>query len=436
MILIKVSINYYLNMIFTQLYPQKVGHFAIQLGEPNTIVLTDLPTNTQQTIQVTTYAQQDGSFLMVTEPSFEDCGQTSQEDVLNYLVRTFVVNPDGSLNFHKSKVNYGYNKNNSFIEICTYPIVDLSMYETLEEQFTKAYGNVIQLSDFLSFLLLNFEFQYKVLFDHMAKTFKENAPLGTPTFTPVDFEGKAYSFVLVREDNKDADLPEFIMHCILSNLGHLCTVGKHDGAFKEFNNDKADVFVLINQEEHPVVAKPEHLKGKIVVQVRNGVYSSVRSLLKMLQSIKEQCIEAGIRDRNEVIKEQFDEMMKNNKDGKCTGPKEDGGCCGGGCGGGGCGEPSSSEPSSSESSSMKSGCCSSTLPINANVSDSVADMGCGMGSNCCSLSTQSSNKNNKKEQDCEFKKAQSTEHVVKQDGCCKSASNGKKQDGCCGGKCC
>ena len=415
-------------MRFTQIFPNKVIHYKCELGDANKLILTDVDTDKTEEFVVNACADDKNNIDCTFQTIFGDFGtlKSGIETPINYYNMRIIFQLDENQNMtliSPSKCVFGFNKENSFMDVVTYPIIATEKYKFLQEQFKAGFGNCLSVDQFLSFLFtIDYGMDFNNIMDIIENTFRSSALLPSKDLNLVDFKDKSYNCVLVTQvntNNHEQILLESIASCFLQSIGmsvniydqsHLKDVSEDDLINQlNFKDENVDFWFLINHNEIENI--PKDTFGA-VFQIRSGLFTTTRHIIKRLPLMLEQATERRLQCRNEMMKDALAKELKKGQKGGCSGPKADGGCCGGGCGGSSNTEEDQPEVVDKLHQNMSCGssnCCSKDKP------KVQKDMGCGMGNDCCSI--------NEDQPDCE---------KVREE---ESKENTSSCGGSCGGSC-
>ena len=283
-------------------------------------------------------SQKDGNVVTITTDRFSGSFGEHMGVELNYFFLVLMVDvtsTTGDILFG-SKIVYGYNKENSHIDLLNQALITNKLYNEFKERFDISYGEEMGILP----VFLNYMFNTsKLSYEETSKKLEELSTISYPLkkmCTPLqkcDFELK-YNWMIVRNTEKEPGFLEQILIAILES--------KKQQAFTFYENsqtdltqfEKIDVFIVINSDETVCYEVPT---SAYCITCPDAFYQSSRRLLRNLPKVLSWAQEKQLPDRSISIKDL-------NLEGSEGGCGSGGGSCGkeGGCckdnGGGGCGE--------------------------------------------------------------------------------------------------
>ncbi len=316
----------------------------------------------------------------------------------NYFTLSIFIK-NNVLDIEKSKVNLCFERDNSFMEVSHVNFIDYAIFEPIHNSFSKAFGSFVSAGSFLQHLATCYKKDFLVLANELLTICTSSAVLNQGNFELPDFDDKTFNFCILRDMDKELGLEDELLHYIIISYKQFCVYlhtnpnSNIDSQLKEMTD--IDVLVIISYKD----IEDYNAFGRLKIKCSPGLFSSSKSLCKQLSQVAKQTKDKKLKDRKNL-----------QKDGACTGPKEDGSCCGGGCGG----------DKKSQNSANKKG------------------NDCGMGENCCggndcgSVKIEEINTDNKKS--CEGNCGSCSDIAddlkkmnIEKTGCCK----GKTDSSCC-----
>ena len=244
---------------------------------------------------------------------------------LNYFYLRLIVNTSsttGDIEFG-SKIVYGYNKENSHIDLLTQALINKDLYYKFEERFNKAYGEESGiLPIFLNYVFNNTELDYVEklsLLEELCLT-QQPDPIEFPLID-CEFPVK-YNWVIIRNTDKEPNLLDKLLIAILESKNQ--SVGYHyEKDITDLKRlDKNDIFIIINSEEKGKYYKPNR---SFIVYCKDDFYKGSRKVLRMLSSILDWAKELQIPDRTISI-EDLDGCGKGGSKEGCGNCSKEGGC--------------------------------------------------------------------------------------------------------------
>ncbi len=338
---------------------------------------------------------------------------------LNYAYY-YILLRNSDLAFCGGNKVLGYNKENSYIELTHASLFSTESYNKLNNYFISAFDTAISTAEFLS--NINPSISVKSLWDQIQEL------LGLAPIGKASASGKLtgnYYCAIVRDSSKEPGLADGLAHTILKDQ-YLTYIWNREEKFNEDSLNNIDFVIYITDKEDVEYTHKNHIK------VGLGFYSCGKKILNNIAEIQRKLDEAGVPSREEEVKQMNEEKEKQFKESlkksKCSGPKEDGSCCGSS------GNSESPEDSGccggSQQSSEDSGCCGGSKK-------SSEDSGCCGGSKkssedsgCCGGSKKSQEP---KKGCCGGSKKRLVIEAVEQEqkeeskGCCR----GRSGDSCC-----
>jgi len=231
---------------------------------------------------------------------------------------------------------YGYNNENSYIELDKQLIVNRNSYTKLSEYFDTAFQQyeIINASKFLNQLkdLTKYKETVKKLDSLLL-----SAPLKKSEFEQSPLKGK-YNCAIIRHSTEEPNLTDLLVQAILENQYSVYEW------IKEEDLDQSrylhyDFLVILTNKESTYYTHPNRKCLEL------GFYSAGTKLVKGLKCIQRKLDEKNIPDREQEYLEELEkqkELFKktcnegqSKEGGGCCGNKDNsGGCCGssGGCG--------------------------------------------------------------------------------------------------------
>jgi hypothetical protein len=255
---------------------------------------------------------------------------------LNYFFLVLMVDitsTTGDILFG-SKIVYGYNKENSHIDLLNQALITNNLYSQFKERFDIAYGEEMGiLPVFLNHMFNNSQLSY----EETSKKLEELSTISYPLkkmCTPLEkceFNLK-HNWMIVRNTEKEPGFLEHILTAILES--------KNQQAFTFYEKtqtdltkfEKIDVFVVINSDETVCYEVPS---SAYCITCPDAFYQSSRRLLRNLPKVLAWAQEKQIPDRTISIKDlnlEGSEGGCGSGGGSCG---KEGGCCkdnGGSCG--------------------------------------------------------------------------------------------------------
>ena len=209
------------------------------------------------------------------------------------------------------------------IQIENYLLLNHSYYTKLDEYFKIAFQNspLININNF--FTKCKDSFDTKYLFNEL-NTLIKSAPLKKKEFSKNTFDENKYNCTIIRHSKENPNLSDILLQTILSDQFVNYQWIKEEELDQSKYDDVDFLLVLTNKEEtfykHPnVLCFPESY----------GFYSTGIKCLKELETVHKKIIEGNIPDRYAEYLEKLELQKKSFKNVRvCSGPKEDGSCCG------------------------------------------------------------------------------------------------------------
>jgi len=316
---------------------------------------------------------------------------------LNTAVYQFYIDTsstNGDILFGSS-VSYGYEVDNSSMEVVTQPLLNRSFYKKLRERFDIAYGEEMICEILPVFIQYLFEecdpSGYKELFEKLDNFFDQVAPL-KKMCNPLDsvqFE-KKYNWLIVRNTaTGQTFLDKFLISQLIHKSQYLTYIHESGQLCLE-NYPNIDVYIVITKDEEACFEVPT---SSYCIVCPDVFYQSSRRLMRSFPKVLAWATQNNVNDRTVSL----------TKPGACSGPKEDGGCCGGSSGekGGCCGGEEKEESCCKKeeekmeccggNSDEKGGCCNEsdaeTFKIISTTKYYTASVkttgGCKKGPSCC-----------------------------------------------------
>ena len=329
----------------------------VTLEENNTLSITrDFKV---QSVSASAF-QQGSQLVIVSDKLFDDFGM-SNDFKLNYcyLMLTLDILPDGGARMaYGSKFIYGYNHENSFIDLTHNLLIGQDVHSKLQEDFKKAFGGAFSLDSFLRTFVESVDLaQASQEIDKLMGL----AVLKQNTIETIDWK-IPHNVVVLHHSDRPVGVDDILLQSIMASKGHFVffAVTKEEERIDVSQLATIDIAIILSnkaEEEY------DYIPSGVVKKVLNfGFYSVGAKLLQSLASLQTSCIENNKPDRKAELEDAFKEFNKNNKDGS------EGGCCGGkegGCGSGGCCQDQSSDAQDGGccgGSSSKGGCCKKESP--------------------------------------------------------------------------
>lgn len=362
-----------MSISLTLLNKQNALNASLSLGDNNTIFI-----NEQSYIVSASYDEK-GLLHLRTDMCdllIEDT-ETIDEFKPNKNIVELVLDLNTGEAHPSSSVVYFYNKENSFIECYSTPIVSNELYSKVDTYLISGFNGEVSTASFINYL-----YQYASDIQHTLSVFiEECAKHGSlkAKLPTVQAYTSNYSFKLVRLGEASSEFGELITRFYLETKN--CTpsfeISKNWDTVV-LDDPSVDVFFMITEEPIPsTISVPS---DKIVHTIQPGLISMGRSVIRKLNEIEKELKEKGIKSRE---KELASLKIDNESEGGCCGGSgKEGGCCktegeSGGCCGG-------NKKKDCESSSVfecsEEDCCSKPKKVETTKS------GCCKGKNtsdCC-----------------------------------------------------
>ncbi len=246
-----------------------------------------------------------------------------EELVLNYCFYHFIFN-FSDMSFMLEDVTYGYNHKNSYIQIENHLLLNHSYYTKLDEYFKIAFQNspLVDINNF--FTICKNSFSYGYLFNEL-NILIQSAPLKKKEFSKYTFGNTKYNCRIIRHSKEKPNLSDILLQTILSDqFVSYQWIQEDEYDQSKYYNDIDFLLVLTNKEEsfynHPnIVCFPASYE----------FYGIGIKCLKQLETIHQKIVERNIPDRYAEYLEKLEIQKKSFKNVRvCSGPKEDGSCCG------------------------------------------------------------------------------------------------------------
>jgi hypothetical protein len=372
-----------------------------------------------QEVKSVSISKSDDDCIVVVSDKIEGSFGKHEDFPLNYCYFTLlmkVASHSISMEFG-TKFTYGYNHENSYIDLVSNTLISNELYNKCKADFAKIFGDSFGISQFFSSLYASVDSQtakkYCDELFKMAVLQRKDKPIKAECDT-------SYNCLVVHHSNKPYGIEHILVRSILEHAGHFVMFADiaEDQPLPGDDLEAFDMYIVLSNEVSPDMSKlPSHLA---TIAVPLGFYSAGGKLLRNLQAMFDKCKESSRPDRKKELEESFKQMKANT---------EGGGCSSGGCGKENCCQNNTEEVISKKDCEKKAG-------------------GCGV-SNCCSKEeTNFFDDFIEEQRKVEEPQVQIEEQVEtkSQSGCCNPSSEGtcckvkepapevpKKK--CCGGKC-
>jgi hypothetical protein len=339
---------------------------SIAFGEANT--LTILRDGKESEINVTAYA--DGQKIVLVSNKMEGDYGKHDDFALNYCYLHLIVTAaENSLTMeYGSKYIYGYNHENSYIDLTSNYIISNTAFNKLQADFEKAFGEAFSLYSFLQTMFSSADVDtIKYDIDKLMTL----GVLKTNTIEKVSWE-KSHNCIIIHHSDKPICVEDLLAQSIMQSYGHMTFFSPLSAS------DKIDVEKIGNMDIVIIISENSASdytylpSDKAVTVVSFGFYSMGCKLLKSLKGLYEKTVAESKVDRKEELENAFKamtaEMQKGGEGGDgggCGNCDKEGGCCGGKTKGG-CGSGDSEEKVSFLDGAMsieefkeqeKKGCC-------------------------------------------------------------------------------
>ena len=281
-------------------------------------------------------SQKDGNTVTITTDRFSGSFGEHMGVELNYFFLVLMIDitsESGDILFG-SKIVYGYNKENSHIDLLNQALITNNLYSQFKERFDISYGEEMGiLPVFLNHMFNNSQLSY----EETSKKLEELSTISYPlkkmctSLEKCDFDLK-HNWMILRNTEKE---PGFLEHILTSILEY-----KNQQVFTFYEKtqtdltqfEKFDVFIIINSDETVCYEVPSK---SYCITCPDAFYQSSRRLLRNLPKVLAWIQEKQIPDRSISIKDlnlEGSEGGCGSGGGSCG---KEGGCCkdnGGGCG--------------------------------------------------------------------------------------------------------
>lgn len=281
-------------------------------------------------------SQKDGNTVTITTDRFSGSFGEHMGVELNYFFLVLMIDitsESGDILFG-SKIVYGYNKENSHIDLLNQALITNNLYSQFKERFDISYGEEMGiLPVFLNHMFNNSQLSY----EETSKKLEELSTISYPlkkmctSLEKCDFDLK-HNWMILRNTEKE---PGFLEHILTSILEY-----KNQQVFTFYEKtqtdltqfEKIDVFIIINSDETVCYEVPSK---SYCITCPDAFYQSSRRLLRNLPKVLAWIQEKQIPDRSISIKDlnlEGSEGGCGSGGGSCG---KEGGCCkdnGGGCG--------------------------------------------------------------------------------------------------------
>ena len=274
------------------------------------------------TLNISSVEKEENIVKITTEKFSGDFGE-HDECTLNYFYLYLIIDTlktDGSINFG-SKIVYGYNKENSYIDYLTQPLITVKLYEKFKVRFDISYGQHMNvLPVFLKYMFeksTNHTDTYKALNELVEASYpvKELCkPLEKVSLN------RTYNWLIVRNTEKQPNFLEDILTAILEEEKQQVFTFYSPNKTDLKSLEKVDVIIVINSDETVTYEVP---KGTYCYTCPDAFYQSSRRLFRNLPKVVEWCMEHDIPDRTVSITE----LAGGKTEGGCGGCNKEGGCC-------------------------------------------------------------------------------------------------------------
>ena len=322
------------------------------------------------TLTCTAFSQ-NGFIYLVSGKVLQSFGTLNDQEVnYCYLMLVFKQASDNSMTFdYGSKYVYGWNCENSFIDLSHNYVLDTEVVVSLSANFEKAFGAHIKLQDFLRLLSETFN-DPALIKQHIASITGDIAILSQKLPADIPAFAKPNNVLIVHHDDRELGAANVLVHTVMEKSGHLVYFANVKSAEKidvaQFEH--VDIAIILSSSN--TALDYAYIPTKALVVLNFGFYSCGIKLIKQLPSLVESTKDCPDR------KEELAKLMKTMN----TGDQKEGGCCGGGgCGSGGCGSGGCEDSSKCTPNGCDSASCCKTKK------DDVKDCGpkgcgqCGPG---------------------------------------------------------
>jgi len=216
-----------------------------------------------------------------------------------------------------SRVTYMYNKENSYVECYSTPIIINELYSKVDTNISTGFNGLINTSLFVQYL-----YRYSSDITHTLTTFLEECSkygvmkTTLPNSNPVT---GLYKFKCIRLASNISEFGELLVRFYIET-----TYGISDFSIvKELalSTEDADIIFVITDSEIEEESIPSN---KVVIPLQTGLFSALRSLFRKCDTLQTQITQKRIQER--VIKVNVEQTTK---EGCCGNKGTNGGCCGG-----------------------------------------------------------------------------------------------------------
>jgi len=228
-----------------------------------------------------------------------------------------------------SHVIYMYNKENSYIECYSTPILPKDYVLSVDKQLSVGFDGHINTSLFIQYLH-RYSSDILATLDLFLGECTKYGVMKT-TLPKVDPLSSTYLMKCIRATKKTSEFGELITRFYIETVYGVpdFSIIEEELTKETLLNETADILFIITDSELDESIIPS---TKIVIQLQTGLFSMGRSLIRKCISLEAEIKEKGIKEyKMDSLKISSDEESTDS--GCCGGNKNGGGCCGGGkCG--------------------------------------------------------------------------------------------------------